>query len=201
MGCGEDAVKAYNMGLQGLVCSNHGGRQLDTCRSGIEVLPEVMDALREAGADLDKFKVFIDGGVRRGADIFKAVALGATAVGVGRPVLYSLASYGDKGIVRMVHMLQDELTMVMRLSGTPKVSSITDQHVITRNLADHIVPLPADHLVHSTYMPLHLRPRLFERDAAAASLPRRICTKRQTWAQGPRAEARDCLEYLGEFLA
>merc|ERR1719159_1613149 len=59
--CGEDAVKAYEMGLQGLVCSNHGGRQLDTCRSGIEVLPEVMDALKEAGADLDKFKVFIDG--------------------------------------------------------------------------------------------------------------------------------------------
>jgi len=75
-------------------------------------------------------------------------------------VLYSLASYGDKGIVRMVHMLQDELTMVMRLSGTPKVSSITDQHVITRNLADHIVPLPADHLVHSTYMPLQPAARL-----------------------------------------
>merc|ERR1719198_2077023 len=68
--CGEDAVRAYNMGLQGLVCSNHGGRQLDTCRSGIEVLPEVMDALRKAGADLSKFQVFIDGGVRRGADIF-----------------------------------------------------------------------------------------------------------------------------------
>merc|ERR1719159_591841 len=128
--CGEDAVKAYNLGLQGLVCSNHGGRQLDTCRSGIEVLPEVMDALKEAGADLDKFKVFIDGGIRRGADIFKAVALGATAVGVGRPVLYSLASYGDKGIVRMVHMLQDELQMVMRLSGTPDIKSITRDHVI-----------------------------------------------------------------------
>merc|ERR1712151_405073 len=152
--CGEDAVKAYKMGLQGLVCSNHGGRQLDTCRSGIEVLPEVMDALKEAGADFDQFKVFIDGGVRRGADIFKAVALGATAVGVGRPVLYSLASYGDKGIVRMVHMLQDELQMVMRLSGTPDVASITEKHVITKNLSDHIVPLPQDHLTTNTYIPL-----------------------------------------------
>jgi len=152
--CGEDAVRAYNMGLQGLVCSNHGGRQLDTCRSGIEVLPEVMDALKEAGADLDKFKVFIDGGVRRGADIFKAVALGATAVGVGRPVLYSLASYGDKGIVRMVHMLQDELQMVMRLSGTPNIKSITRDHVIYKNLSDRIVPLPSDHLTKLTYMPL-----------------------------------------------
>jgi len=152
--CGEDAVKAYNMGLQGLVCSNHGGRQLDTCRSGVEVLPEVMGALRKAGADLDKFKVFIDGGVRRGADIFKAVALGATAVGVGRPVLYSLASYGEKGIVRMVHMLQDELQMVMRLSGTPNIKSITPDHVICKNLADRIVPLPQDHLTTNTYIPL-----------------------------------------------
>merc|ERR1712113_236258 len=148
------------MGLQGLVCSNHGGRQLDTCRSGIEVLPEVMDALRKAGADLNKFKVFIDGGVRRGADIFKAVALGATACGVGRPVLYSLASYGDKGIVRMVHMLADELQMVMRLSGTPDVASITEKHVITKNLSDHIVPLPADNLVQGTYMPLMPAARL-----------------------------------------
>merc|ERR1712187_634012 len=110
--------------------------------------------LREAGADLDKFKIFIDGGVRRGADIFKAVALGATAVGVGRPVLYSLASYGDKGSVRMVHMLQDELQMVMRLSGTPDIKSITPNHVITKNLADHIVPLPQDHLVAKTYQGL-----------------------------------------------
>merc|ERR1712046_497371 len=152
--CAEDAVQAYKAGLQGLVCSNHGGRQLDTCRSGIEVLPEVMDALKKAGADLNKFKVFIDGGVRRGADIFKAVALGATACGVGRPVLYSLASYGDKGIVKMVQLLQDELQMVMRLSGTPNIESITPNHVIIKNLSDHIVPLPQDHLVTKTYMPL-----------------------------------------------
>merc|ERR1712050_432008 len=152
--CGEDAVHAFELGLHGCVLSNHGGRQLDTCRSGIEVLPEVMDALKEAGADLNKFKVFIDGGVRRGADIFKAVALGATAVGVGRPVLYSLASYGDKGIVRMVHMLQDELQMVMRLSGTPNIKSITRDHVIAKNLSDRIVPLPSDHLVSRTYQPL-----------------------------------------------
>merc|ERR1719454_482935 len=106
-----------------------------------------MEALKEAGASEQDFVVFVDGGIRRGADIFKAVALGATACGVGRPVLYSLASFGDKGIVRMVHMLQDELMMVMRLSGTPDIKSITPAHVITRNLADHIVPLPQDHLV------------------------------------------------------
>jgi L-lactate dehydrogenase (cytochrome) len=152
--CGEDAVAAYKAGLAGCVLSNHGGRQLDTCRPGIEVLPEVMEALKEAGATKQDFAVFIDGGVRRGADIFKAVALGAQAVGAGRPVLYSLASYGQNGIVRMVHMLQDELQMVMRLSGTPNVASITEKHVITTNLADHIVPLPIDNLTAGTYQAL-----------------------------------------------
>jgi L-lactate dehydrogenase (cytochrome) len=158
--CGEDAVMAFKQGLQGCVLSNHGGRQLDTCRSGIEVLPEVMAALDEAGCKREEFSVFVDGGIRRGADIFKAVALGAKACGVGRPVLYSLASYGEKGIVRMVHMLMDELQMVMRLSGTPNVASITPEHVITRNLADHIVPLPVDNLVQKTYMPLMPAARL-----------------------------------------
>merc|ERR1711868_366335 len=97
---------------------------------------EVVKALREAGCKKEDFNIFVDGGIRRGADIFKAVALGASGVGVGRPVLYSLASYGEKGIVRMVHMLQDELQMVMRLSGTPDIPSITPEHCITRNLAD-----------------------------------------------------------------
>jgi L-lactate dehydrogenase (cytochrome) len=152
--CGEDAVLAYKAGLQGCVLSNHGGRQLDTCRAGIEILPEVMEALKEAGASKEDFNVMVDGGVRRGADIFKAVALGATAVGVGRPVLYSLASYGDRGIVKMVQLLMDELQMVMRLSGTPDIKSITREHVITKNLDDHIVPLPMDHLVNRTYQPL-----------------------------------------------
>merc|ERR1740121_2316886 len=108
----------------------------------------------EPGASKEEFSVFVDGGIRRGADIFKAVALGASGIGVGRPVLYSLASYGEKGIVRMVNMLEDELLMVMRLSGTPNIESITDKHVITKNLGDHIVPLPADNLVNKTYMPL-----------------------------------------------
>jgi len=152
--CAEDAVMAFKAGLAGCVLSNHGGRQLDTCRPGIEVLPEVMEALKEAGATKETFAVFIDGGVRRGGDIFKAVALGAQAVGVGRPVLYSLASYGMNGIVRMVHMLQDELQMVMRLSGTPNIPSITEKHVIITNLADHIVPLPTDFLTQRTYQGL-----------------------------------------------
>merc|ERR1712048_78504 len=152
--CHEDAVRAYKAGLNGCVLSNHGGRQLDTCRPGIEILPEVIEAIEKEGATRETFAVMVDGGVRRGADVFKAVALGATAVGMGRPVLYSLASYGDKGIVRMVHMLQDELQMVMRLSGTPDIKSITREHVIYRNLSDRIVPLPSDNLTAKTYMPL-----------------------------------------------
>merc|ERR1719183_1514522 len=69
--CAEDAVMAYKMGLNGCVLSNHGGRQLDTCRPGIEVLPEVMEALKEAGCKKGEFSLFVDGGIRRGADIFK----------------------------------------------------------------------------------------------------------------------------------
>merc|ERR1719277_1222872 len=80
--CAEDAVAAYRAGLAGCVLSNHGGRQLDTCRSGIEVLPEVIEALKGIGYKKEDFAVFVDGGVRRGADIFKAVALGAAGVGV-----------------------------------------------------------------------------------------------------------------------
>eukprot|EP00439_Symbiodinium_sp_Y106_P029874 s34_g3.t1 len=76
------------------------------------------------------------------------------------PVLYSLASYGQNGIVRMVHMLQDELQMVMRLAGTPNIPSITEKHVITTNLADHIVPLPVDNLTHKTYQGLEPAARL-----------------------------------------
>jgi len=119
-----------------------------------------MEALKQAGCKKGEFSVFVDGGIRRGADIFKAVALGAEGCGVGRPVLYSLASYGEKGIIRMVHMLQDELTMVMRLSGTPNIDSITSEHVITTNLADHIVPVPCDKLMQNTYMPLFPAARL-----------------------------------------
>ncbi|CAK0839236.1 unnamed protein product [Prorocentrum cordatum] len=108
-----------------------------------------METLQAAGYKRNDFTVFINGGIRRGGDIFQAVALGAAACGVGRPVLCSLASYGEKGIVR-AHMLQDELQMVMRLSGTASIASITPGHVITRNPADHIVPLPQDHLVQGT---------------------------------------------------
>ena len=97
---------------------------------------------------------YVDGGIRRATDIFKAVAMGATAVGIGRPVLYSLASYGQKGVERMVRLLKDELIMVMRLMGTPQISDIQSNHVITRNLKDHVPSQGRDHLHLDTYEPL-----------------------------------------------
>jgi L-lactate dehydrogenase (cytochrome) len=94
--CGEDAVIAAKSGVDAIVISNHGGRQLDTCRSGVEMLVEVVDALEKAGLS-GKMELYVDGGFRRGGDIFKALALGATAVGLGRPFLYSMP-YGQQGV-------------------------------------------------------------------------------------------------------
>eukprot|EP00854_Cymbomonas_tetramitiformis_P019902 gene19902-23809_t len=94
---GEDAVQALHLGVDGIVVSNHGGRQLDGTRSTVQVLAEVMEALRSLPGR-SKMEVFVDGGIRRGTDIFKALALGAKAVGIGRPVLYGLGAFGQDGV-------------------------------------------------------------------------------------------------------
>jgi len=150
---GEDALLAVEHGVDGMVLSNHGGRQLDTARSGIEILVEVMAALRSRGAD-KKVDVFVDGGIRRATDIFKAVALGAKGVGVGRPVLYSLAAYGQEGIERMLTLLKDELQMCMRLMGAPTVADIEPGMIQTRNISDHFVSQAQDNLLHNVYEPM-----------------------------------------------
>ena len=93
--CREDAVLAAKAGVDGIIISNHGGRQLDTCRSSIEILEEVMKCLQEE--DL-KLEVLIDGGIRRGSDIYKAIAMGASGVGIGRPFLYAMSAYGQQGV-------------------------------------------------------------------------------------------------------
>ena len=155
VGGGLDTVMAYQMGCAGVVLSNHGGRQLDTARSAIEILPEAIEALATHDADWrTRFEVFVDGGVRRGSDIFKALALGATAVGIGRPVLYSLAAYGQAGVERMCSLFKDELTMVMRLMGTPTIADITEDHVLYTNLMTHVPAQARDHLHLDTYEPL-----------------------------------------------
>lgn len=149
--CVEDAVQAHLSGCDGIVLSNHGGRQLDFAPSGIEVLPDVMAALRSYDS---KMEVYVDGGVRRGTDVFKALALGAKAVGIGRPALYGLAAYGQEGVERVLQLLKDELMVCMRLMGTPSLADISERHVCTRNLGDHFAPQPADYLSKRTYEPL-----------------------------------------------
>ena len=154
VGTAEDAVRALEAGCNGVLLSNHGGRQLDFARSGLEVLPEAMAALR-AHKDYspERFEVYVDGGVRRGTDIFKALALGATAVGLGRPALYAMAAYGAPGVAKMLQILKAELEMTMRLMGTPTLKDIRAGSVITDNLKSHISMVPADSLQQSTYIP------------------------------------------------
>jgi isopentenyl diphosphate isomerase/L-lactate dehydrogenase-like FMN-dependent dehydrogenase len=116
---GEDARLAREHGVDGIVVSNHGGRALDTGRGTIDVLAEVVDA---AGPQLP---VMIDGGFRRGTDVFKALALGARAVGIGRPYVWALSAFGQAGVERVLDILRAELQLTMRQCGTPSIRSIT----------------------------------------------------------------------------
>ncbi|KAG6855740.1 hypothetical protein H0H87_011350 [Tephrocybe sp. NHM501043] len=152
--CWEDALEAYDRGLAGVVLSNHGGRQLDFARSGIEVLVEVVDKLREKrGLSFpnEKFQLFVDGGVRRATDVLKAIALGATAVGVGRPFLYAYSSYGPEGIEKALQILHDEFEMNMRLLGAKTIKDVVPSMVDASNIHTHIVSVPGDQLYDSNY--------------------------------------------------
>ena len=114
----EDAQLAVEHGVDGIVVSNHGGRQLDTTLPAIEALPDVVEAV--AG----RCEVYMDGGIRRGTDVLKALALGARAVLLGRPVLWGLAANGAAGVRHVLEMLRDELELAMVLSGRPTLASI-----------------------------------------------------------------------------
>jgi 4-hydroxymandelate oxidase len=121
----EDASLAVHSGVSGVIVSNHGGRQLDGVTASIDALPEVVDAV--AG----RIEVLMDGGVRRGTDILKALALGARAVCIGRPYLWALAAAGEAGVVDVLRILRDELALAMALSGRPAVGLI-DETLIRR---------------------------------------------------------------------
>lgn len=101
----EDVLRAIDIGVQGVVLSNHGGRQLDFARSGVEVLAEVMPVLREKGLE-NRIEIYIDGGVRRATDIIKALCLGARGVGIGRPFLYAMSAYGLPGVDRAMQLVR-----------------------------------------------------------------------------------------------
>ncbi|KAI9225337.1 MAG: glyoxylate dehydrogenase [Piptocephalis tieghemiana] len=152
--CGEDAVRAAQAGVDGIVLSNHGGRQMDTAPSGIEALAEAVAALSAAGIPKGRMELYMDGGVRRGSDIFKALALGATAVGLGRPLLYAMSAYGSEGVVRALRILQEELIMTMRLMGTPTIQDIRPEHVNASMVSVHSSSVPEDSLSRALYQPL-----------------------------------------------
>ena len=117
----EDALRAVEHGVSGLILSNHGGRQLDSSPSALEALQSVKQALDKAGHHVP---VLIDGGIRRGEHILKAIALGADAVLVGRPVIWGLATSGETGVSRVLGTLQEELITAMRLAGSPSLEDI-----------------------------------------------------------------------------
>ncbi len=115
---GDDAKKCVDHGAKAIVISNHGGRQLDTAPATCEVLPHVVDL---AG---DRCEIYVDGGIRRGSDVLKAIALGARAVLVGRPILWGLTVAGEQGAAHVLEILRRELDEAMLLSGCTTVKDI-----------------------------------------------------------------------------
>ncbi|CAM8955970.1 unnamed protein product [Rhodiola kirilowii] len=123
----EDAIRALEAGVDGIIVSNHGARQLDYAPATISVLDEVVHAVK------GKVPVLIDGGIRRGTDVFKAIAIGAQAVLIGRPVIFGLAVKGEHGVKRVLEMLKDEFELSMALAGCPSLRAITRRHIRTAN--------------------------------------------------------------------
>jgi len=122
----EDAVRAVEAGASGIIVSNHGGRNLDTTPATIDVLPGIAEKV--AG----RVPVLVDGGIRRGTDVLKALACGASAVCVGRPYVYGLAVGGAEGVARVVEILRREFEMAMALTGRPSVASIDGSVILRR---------------------------------------------------------------------
>jgi isopentenyl diphosphate isomerase/L-lactate dehydrogenase-like FMN-dependent dehydrogenase len=116
---GQDASLAVANGADGIVVSNHGGRATDSGRGTLECLPEVVTAVR------GRVPIILDGGVRRGTDVLKALALGATAVGIGRPYIWGLGAYGQAGVDRVLELLDNELTLAMIGVGARNLHEIT----------------------------------------------------------------------------
>lgn len=149
----EDVIRSIQIGVQGVVLSNHGGRQLDFARSGIEVLAEVMPVLRERGLE-NRIEIYVDGGIRRATDIIKALCLGAKGVGIGRPFLFAMSSYGLPGVDRAMQLLKDEMEMNMRLIGCSSVDELDPTLVDARGLSQHLTAVPLDSLGMGIYDPL-----------------------------------------------
>src|SRR5205085_3227971 len=112
--------RAAEHGAKAVVVSNHGGRQLDTAPATCEVLPHVVEAVG------DRCEVYVDGGIRRGSDVFKAIALGARAVLIGRPILWGLTAGGEQGAAHVLEILRRELDEAMLLCGCTRLEDVGD---------------------------------------------------------------------------
>jgi 4-hydroxymandelate oxidase len=122
----DDARRAFDHGAAGVIVSNHGGRQLDTAVATIEALPAIADAVG------GKLPLLLDGGVRRGTDVLKALAYGASAVLVGRPILWGLAAAGQHGVVEVLSLLRRELDLAMALCGCRDLAGIKRDLLVGR---------------------------------------------------------------------
>lgn len=122
----EDAEKAIQVGASGIIVSNHSGRNLDTVPATIEVLPQIVKKVN------NRIPVLMDGGIRRGTDVLKAMALGASAVLVGKPICFGLACGGSDGVAKVLTILQKEFEFAMALSGRTSIKSI-DQSLIWKD--------------------------------------------------------------------
>jgi len=120
----EDAALAVQYGADGIYVSNHGGRAEESLRGTIDSLPEV------AEGNAGRLPIFFDSGVRRGTDMFKALALGADMVGIGRPYVWGLGAFGEEGVAKVIDLLTDEFRIAMRQAGTPSLQDITPEYVI-----------------------------------------------------------------------
>ena len=122
---GEDGRHCADHGAKAVIVSNHGGRYLDTTFASIEVLPEIVEAVD------GEIEVYLDGGIRRGSDVFKALALGARAVLIGRPIFWGLAVDGEFGAAAVLEMLREELEATMGMCGRPDITSIDPSVIAT----------------------------------------------------------------------
>jgi isopentenyl diphosphate isomerase/L-lactate dehydrogenase-like FMN-dependent dehydrogenase len=120
---GDECARMVDLGVDGIVVSNHGGRNLDGVRATIEILPEVVSAVK------GRAEVFLDGGVRRGTDVLKAIALGARACLVGRPYMFGLAAGGEAGVARTLEIFRKEIDQAMGLIGCATVADLDASYV------------------------------------------------------------------------
>ncbi len=123
----DDAVRAVESGVAGIIVSNHGGRQLDSAPATIDVLKEVVEAVEQ------RVEVLVDGGIRRGTDVLKAIALGARAVLLGRPVLWGLAVGGEQSARDVLEIIRHELDLAMALCGCPSLADIKPDLILTKS--------------------------------------------------------------------